>query len=123
MQAVLSQQVSVVLTGEPCLCLSHHFFPGPLWAQQTIRTPGSRQKRTFSHSLWVVQMACKHKYLCKGYFFSNLYWKNKQIKYINRSTHKESALQHYIYFLAERFWQQTLFYAPVATAKIPFSTR
>lgn len=31
-----------------------------------IKTRGNSQ------SLWVVQMACEHKYLCKGYIFSNL---------------------------------------------------
>lgn len=82
MQEVLSQQVSVVQVGEPCLCLSHHFFPGPLWAPaDAVGTPGSREKEKLINSLWIVQMAGKHMYLSKiSIFFSFVMKKKKRQK-------------------------------------------
>lgn len=80
-QKVLSQQVSVVPVAEPCLCLSHHFFQAPLWVPAgSVRTPGSREKRTFVNSLWVVQMACKHMYLCKDSIFFRIEMGKKRQK-------------------------------------------
>lgn len=53
-----------------------------------LRAPGSRQKRKFSFSLCIVQVACKQKYPCKHYIFFDFIMGNKsKIKHMNRSTH------------------------------------
>lgn len=77
---MLSQQVYVVRVGEPCLCLSHHYFPGPLWAPaDSVRTPGTRENRKFVNSLWIVQTACKHMHISKvSIFFSFVVEKKRQ---------------------------------------------
>lgn len=75
MQAVLSQQVSVVLVGEPCLCLAHHCFPGPLWVQQTLSGHLVRDKKGNFHFLFALcrWLVSKNTHV-NTIYFSTLEW-------------------------------------------------